>query len=447
MEYSVMIPNTLKNKTEKKGGKRSIFVLVILLIICSSLLTYAIVISEISRHEMPSYHSPYPETKPHAPISINSNLDFTYINGVTSGLGTKDEPYIIENWEINAKSKNGISIQNTSLCFVIRNCYIYGKYWMDGIYLNNVTNGTINNITCEYTRNGIWVNSSAYNQIINCAVRGGYGIDVSGSNNKITSTIVHESVSSGIFLGSGINTTIENCITYDNSGAGILICSSNNLIINCTSYRNDAGISLEYASNNTIINCTLYANSWNGITFSHSSYNTMEYCLIYNHHQVYARGIDLSFSSNNNCIRNCTICNNWIGFSVPKGYYNNVLCPADDNLIYSNNFIDNIIQAEDSCSNHWNNETSGNYWNDYTGKDANIDGVGDTSYKISEGNNRDYYPLMNPVENAPSSKGSPPSEWAYLWFFLSQFLCIIVVIIIIVVGIGVVLVRLRKKGG
>jgi len=186
MEYSVMIPNTLKNKTEKKGGKRSIFVLVILLIICSSLLTYAIVISEISRHEMPSYHSPYPETKPHAPISINSNLDFTYINGVTSGLGTKDEPYIIENWEINAKSKNGISIQNTSLCFVIRNCYIYGKYWMDGIYLNNVTNGTINNVTCEYTRNGIWVNSSAYNQIINCTVRGGYGIDVSGSNNKIT---------------------------------------------------------------------------------------------------------------------------------------------------------------------------------------------------------------------------------------------------------------------
>jgi hypothetical protein len=45
----------------------------------------------------------------------------------------------------------------------------------------------------------------------------------------------------------------------------------------------------------------------------------------------------------------------------------------------------------------WDNSTLGNYWDDYSGLDDNQDGIGDTPYIIDE-NNKDNYPLMNPIE-------------------------------------------------
>jgi len=53
----------------------------------------------------------------------------------------------------------------------------------------------------------------------------------------------------------------------------------------------------------------------------------------------------------------------------------------------------------------------GNYWDDYTGYDANGDGIGDTPYSIYA--DRDKYPLIEPFENyfvetpTPSPTPSP----------------------------------------
>ena len=61
---------------------------------------------------------------PRPPIYINGNENFTEENGVVGGNGTKENPYIIEGWEINASITDGIRIENTTAYFVIRNCYL-----------------------------------------------------------------------------------------------------------------------------------------------------------------------------------------------------------------------------------------------------------------------------------------------------------------------------------
>ncbi|TDA33944.1 MAG: hypothetical protein DSO02_03230, partial [Hadesarchaea archaeon] len=58
---------------------------------------------------------------PHAPIYIEGDGNFKPANGVRSGSGTKTDPYIIENWEIDASNAHGIHIKNTTAYFVIRN--------------------------------------------------------------------------------------------------------------------------------------------------------------------------------------------------------------------------------------------------------------------------------------------------------------------------------------
>jgi len=85
------------------------------------------------------------------PILIQNDYQFTAANGVVSGSGTVNDPYIIENWAIDASGANGIDIQNTTAYFIVRNCLIENSVISThgGIYLNNVVNGTIENNTCE----------------------------------------------------------------------------------------------------------------------------------------------------------------------------------------------------------------------------------------------------------------------------------------------------------
>jgi parallel beta-helix repeat protein len=131
-------------------------------------------------------------------------------------------------------------------------------------------------------------------------------------------------------------------------------------------------------------------------------------------------GVYLIESSFNNLIVNNTISGNqYIGIQIPSG--------CEDNEIYLNRFTNNGQNAEDSSTiNYWNSTEmhpytyqgnvytnyTGNYWDDYTGVDANNDGIGDTPYNISTGGGeggdggaiplgggstpqaRDYYPML-----------------------------------------------------
>jgi len=101
--------------------------------------------------------------------------------------------------------------------------------------------------------------------------------------------------------------------------------------------------------------------------------------------------VGIVIQSSNNSISGNTITNNTCGIE---------LISSSNNRIYHNNFINNRNQAfvsPDSFNNVWDNSypSGGNYWMDYTGLDANGDGIGDSPYVI-DANNQDNYPLMTP---------------------------------------------------
>ena len=71
-------------------------------------------------------------------------------------------------------------------------------------------------------------------------------------------------------------------------------------------------------------------------------------------------------------------------------------CGGANNIAYNNCFIKNTDwHAQDDEDNTWDNGKIGNYWDDYTGPDANGDGVGDTSYQVNGGSS-ERFPLMQP---------------------------------------------------
>ncbi len=57
----------------------------------------------------------------------------------------------------------------------------------------------------------------------------------------------------------------------------------------------------------------------------------------------------------------------------------------------------------------WDDGKEGNYWSDYTGADANNDGLGDTPYVVDI-LNQDRYPLMQMPVSPPTTKTQLPTE-------------------------------------
>ena len=109
--------------------------------------------------------------KNHNTIHINGNSQFNLTNGVVSGSGMMGDPYIIENWTIDATNNTGVWIENIDVYFIVRNCYIFngtnGSSNYYGIWFNNVSNGTIQDNRISNNLYGIFFYESDGNKIIN----------------------------------------------------------------------------------------------------------------------------------------------------------------------------------------------------------------------------------------------------------------------------------------
>ena len=214
------------------------------------------------------------------------------------------------------------------------------------------------------------------NQSINYA-----GIFIESDNVTVSNCNIY-SCHLGIILRNGSHASFENCHTYNSSTGIEIINSSDDRIFSCNSSYNINGFLLYYTNESEIFGCNFFSNRGVGISLNRVLYTIFHYNIV----DKNVIGIILA----NKCI---------------------------GNIFYQNNFIGNLnIDAMDNCNNSWDNGIHGNYWSDYTGTDANGDGIGDTPYNVPLVST-DYYPIMKPVsiEGAwISLKILSPQEGDYL---------------------------------
>ena len=225
----------------------------------------------------------------HSPIEIGSNTQFDEAHGVNGGgSGTEEDPYIIENWAIDASSTHGIYIHDTTMYYIIRNCLIENSYGTshNGIRLGDGSgserNGRIENCVLDNNSTAIYLygdvsNVSIDNVTITNGSSTGIAAGTSGSYYAYNIWIENSRISNqpwaGIYSygwnGSSAqnqNLTIKNNIiefSGGGSGAGIYLrCSRNNLIENNVIHDSGShGIWLrDHSSDTTIRNNRVYNN-------------------------------------------------------------------------------------------------------------------------------------------------------------------------------------------
>jgi parallel beta-helix repeat protein len=167
----------------------------------------------------------------HVPFSIDGNAALDAFPDKTGG-GTRENPYIIENLEIDAGGGgNCITIQNTTKWLVIRNCTLVG--------------GTTSLAA------GVFLNGCVYTKIINCSIHHNtYGINLNDtwgvtiSRNNISSNVLD-----GISLQAPYYANIYGNIIDKNNGTGVFLNNSiQSMVYNNTIHGNMLGAIMEISS-------------------------------------------------------------------------------------------------------------------------------------------------------------------------------------------------------
>jgi parallel beta-helix repeat protein len=261
----------------------------------------------------------------HAPITILGNGDFTEANGVLSGSGTEDDPYVISGWEIEVSGDelHGVKIENTSAYVVLRGLVVRGANTQkgSGIRVGFASNVTIDSCAVSSSFNGIEIASStdvtmrstvlyvvghglsvtgetpdeyrhtidASNQLNNRAIRYVYGVDgafISGeelahltvaASRDVRVSDVNASNGDGIHLAFVEDSQIEDNIAYRNSWDGIRLyrCQGNVLRNNEMGNNRRAAMSLLLSTDNEIVENRFLANDY-GLILTASDRNRVD---------------------------------------------------------------------------------------------------------------------------------------------------------------------------
>ena len=331
--------------------------------------------------------SPYPTIQ--AAIDAADSGDTIQVNS-----GTYDEEVVV-NKRLILKgsglpiitSSTGDAITLTASDCTIRDFTVMGAGGV-GIYVDNSDGHIIEHNTIKDNENeGIYVD----------------GFDFGSDGHTIQNNNVTGNKNGGIVLDTSNTNIIRDNNVTNNYQVGIDVaeCENNQILDNVVTGTIGDGISLEDAVNNKVAGNTVSNNDDEGILIDSSDTNTIECNLIENNGGI---GISLVSGSIGNTIKG-----NTVSISGLQG----INCDgSDDNFIYLNNFINNNPNARSDSSNTWISGTRtyvyggmtrssqlGNYWDDYSGSDADGNGIGNTPYIFSS--EQDDYPLIEswPFDN------------------------------------------------
>lgn len=260
------------------------------------------------------------------------------------------------------------------------------------VFPSNAPISSVDNVTYIFTGN---ISYPAYNGII----VGRNDIVIDGNRYTVQGTSAVNSV--GIDLTARNNVTVQdmNIKAFD-YGVWLDFSSDNNVSGNNITAIGHEGIIIMSSSVNSICGNNVMANYFNGISLVSSSDNSIS------GNNITANkgyGIWIVSGSDNSITGNNITANNECGIYVEI---------SSNNRVYHNNFVKNTHQVVSFGGSNVLDDGypfGGNYWTDYTGVDANGDGIGDAPYTVDP-NNVDRYPLMNPwILTSLSVLISPPS--------------------------------------
>ncbi len=104
----------------------------------------------------------------HAPILIEGNAGFTATNGVVSGSGTVNKPYVIGPWDIDATASPGVWVRNTTAYFVLQDVNVTGTLpygfpsAFDSVVFTNVVHGSAMRINVTGTSRGVVLDGGSF---------------------------------------------------------------------------------------------------------------------------------------------------------------------------------------------------------------------------------------------------------------------------------------------
>ena len=265
-------------------------------------------------------------------------------------------------------SNSGVQLFNVSGC-EISNCNITGN--KDGIYLDSsVSNRIVNNTICMNSDDGLYLSSSRSNSIINNTVfsNADTGIWLSSSafsslcNNRLWNNTYNFGVVGEYAQNTDRSNTVngkpiyylmyenDRIIPVDAGFVGLIYCD-NITVKDLTLSNNCYGVVMLYSTNSSIINNTMHMN-YNGMYLSFSNSN-----MIINN-TIYANEFDgmEMYKSNSTIIKNNTINSNkddgmTLTYSNSSSISNNSIYSNDDDGIYVSNSISNIISDNTINSN------------------------------------------------------------------------------------------------